>query len=160
MKVTNHQDMSKVFQSLQKKLGITTGYSTFALEALKTNVWKWVILNVNTIESTSSSWTRSTLSHDQGRFFKRFSIICNSGTLNLRNLQTRSSSCQCSATLVGQEKETTDFVFPIQNKSRNYAKRFSQGRWTFFCPGDEKKWYGKAKYPLEGKCDSVAPQMV
>ena len=26
-------------------------------------------------------------------------------------------------------------------KVKNYAKRFSRGRWAFFGPGDEKKWY-------------------
>ena len=31
----------KVFQPLQKKLGITSGYSTFAMEATKTNVLIW-----------------------------------------------------------------------------------------------------------------------
>ena len=114
MKITNHQHITKVFQYFQKKLGITTGYATFAMEALKTNVLIWgsfmsssmkaaihlgpnysenlevykntnfeeiqslfkitqklflehseVIVNVNTIESPSPSWTRSTLSHDQ-----------------------------------------------------------------------------------------------
>ena len=38
MKYTNHQYTTKVFHFLQKKFGFTAGYSTFALEALKTNV--------------------------------------------------------------------------------------------------------------------------
>ena len=38
MKYTNHQYMTKIFHFLQKKLGITAGYSTFSMEALKTNV--------------------------------------------------------------------------------------------------------------------------
>ena len=41
MKNTNHQFMTKVFQYLRKKLGITTGYSTFWMEAMKTNVLVW-----------------------------------------------------------------------------------------------------------------------
>ena len=41
MKYTNHQYMTKVFHFLQKKLGITAGYSTFAHEAFKTNVLIW-----------------------------------------------------------------------------------------------------------------------
>ena len=114
MKNTNHQYMTKVFHFLQKKFGITAGYSTFSMEALKTNLLIWwmflsssmkpaihlgqnyltnlevykntnfeenpisfnitqklilehseEILNVHTIESTSPSWTRSVLSHDE-----------------------------------------------------------------------------------------------
>ena len=43
---------------------------------------------------------------------------------------------------------------------KTYAKNFSQGHRTFLGPGDEEKWYGKAKYPPEGKWDSVASQVV
>ena len=35
---TNHQYMTKIFHFLQKKLGVTAGYSTFSIEAYKTNV--------------------------------------------------------------------------------------------------------------------------
>ena len=41
MQITKHQYTTKVFQYLQKKLGITTSYSTFAMEALKTNAFIW-----------------------------------------------------------------------------------------------------------------------
>ena len=41
MRYTNHQYMTKIFQNLQRKLGITEGYSTFSMEALKTNVLIW-----------------------------------------------------------------------------------------------------------------------
>ena len=45
-------------------------------------------------------------------------------------------------------------------KVKMYAKRFSQGRWTFFCPGDEKKWYGGCNYKPEGKWNSIASRRV
>ena len=45
-------------------------------------------------------------------------------------------------------------------KVKAYAKRFSQGHWTFPGPGDEKKWYGTLSYTPEGKWDSTASQMV
>ena len=109
MRISTHQYLTKVFQHLQINLGITAGYSTFAMEAMKTNVLIWglfmsssmkaairlgphytenlevfkktnfeeiqklfnitqklalehpeEVLNVNTIESPSPSWTRST----------------------------------------------------------------------------------------------------
>ena len=49
---------------------------------------------------------------------------------------------------------------PNSEQVKNYAKRFSRGHWTFPGPGDEKKLYGTPWYTLEGKCDSVATEMV
>ena len=43
---------------------------------------------------------------------------------------------------------------------KEYAKRFSQGNWTFLGLGEEKMWYGTLSYTLEGKWDSTATQMV
>ena len=86
------------------------------------------------------------------RFFNRSRMICKNGTLNLKNSQIGSSSCQCSTMLIGQEKETNRFVFRIQKKVNTYAKKFSQGH--------EKKWYGKSKYLAGEKWNSVASQMV
>ena len=162
---------------------------------------------MHTIESTSSSWTRSTLTHHQviqrtkakvrvysdsvlclgmltemdgkvkwknpncaltqriagnrwrnqlnlsetfsqdfrhWRFFRKSRMMCENETLNLKNSQTGSSSCQCSTTSIGQEKENV----------KECAKRFSEGHWTLFGPGDEKKWYGTLPFSLEGKWDS------
>ena len=48
------------------------------------------------------------------KFFRKSRMICKNETLNLRSLQTGSSSCQCSTILIGQEKETMRFVFRIQ----------------------------------------------
>ena len=234
MKYTNHQYMTKVFHFLQKKLGITAGYSTLSMEALKTNVltcrmfmsssmkaaihlgpnelanlegykntnfeeiqslfniaqklileYSEEILNVRAIESPSLSWTRSVLSHDhviqwtkaklrvysdsvlclgkmyenkdasercEGpveefklspshkecwesmenqlnssgifskdfrhcRFFRKSRMICESGSWNLRDSQTGSSSCQCSTTSIGQGICTSN-----SEKSRNTRK--------------------------------------
>ena len=36
---------------------------------------------------------------------------------------------------------------------KNYAKRFSQGHWTFLGPGDEMNLYGTHSYTLAGKWD-------
>ena len=41
MKIPDHQNLTMVFQYLQKNLGITAGYSTFGIEAMKTNVLIW-----------------------------------------------------------------------------------------------------------------------
>ena len=47
------------------------------------------------------------------RFFRKSRVICENETLNLKNSQTGSSSS------TGQEKETMELVFRIQNKSWN-----------------------------------------
>ena len=39
---------------------------------------------------------------------------------------------------------------------KTHAKKFLQGHWTFFCLGDDKRLYGKSKYPLEEESDSVS----
>ena len=51
-------------------------------------------------------------------------------------------------------------ILKFRKKVKLHAKRFSQGHWTFLSPGDEKKWYGTLPYTTEGKCDSIATQMV
>ena len=40
---------------------------------------------------------------------------------------------------------------------KNYSKRFLPGRWTFLCPGSEKKWYGRS---YDGQWDRIANKMV
>ena len=53
-------------------------------------------------------------------------VIFENETLNLKNSQTGSSSCQCSTTPIGQEKETMEFVFRIQ-KSQGIRQEILAG---------------------------------
>ena len=244
MKYTNHQYMTKVFHFLQKKLGITAGYSTLSMEALKTNVLTWRMFMSSSMKAaihlgpndnwrtwrvtrtrTSRKFRACSISHrnwywsilkkfwmcvrlkvhlphgrDQYclmimwssgqeqnyvstqipycvwgrcmktkmqvkdgkvkwknskcplltkncwesmenqlnssgifskdfrhcRFFRKSRMICESGTWNLRDSQTGSSSCQCSTTSIGQEKETMEFVFRIQ-KSQGIREKILAG---------------------------------
>ena len=57
-------------------------------------------------------------------------------------------------------KGNDEICISNSEKVKTYPKKFPQGHWTFLCPGDEKKWYGKSKCPPEGKWNSVASQMV
>ena len=41
-----------------------------------------------------------------------------------------------------------------------YAKRFSPGRWSFFGPGSEKKWYSTHDSKPQGEWDRVAELMM
>ena len=43
---------------------------------------------------------------------------------------------------------------------KSYAKKFSQGHWTFLGPGSEKKWNGNQSYRSEGKWQATPDQMV
>ena len=65
-------------------------------------------------------------------------MICQSGTLNLKNLKIGLSPCQCSMARNGQKRTRRVLYFKFRNV-KMYAKRFSQGHWTFLGPGDEKK---------------------
>ena len=107
-------------------------------------------------EPVEFEWNSSQDLH-RCRFFKRFRIIRKSGTLNFRSLQTGSSSCQCSTTLVGQEKE---ICISNSEKVKGHAKRFSRGHWTFLGPGGVKKWYELFLFHLKENGDSTVAQMV
>ena len=65
------------------------------------------------------------------RFFRRPRLICKHETLNLRNLKIELSSCQSSLTSIGHEKETKRFCLSKSQQVEMYAKRFSQGHWTY-----------------------------
>ena len=58
------------------------------------------------------------------------------------------------------DKGKTEQCMSNSEQVKNDAKRFSQGHWTFFRLGDEKKWYGTHSCTLEGNWDSSATQMV
>ena len=51
VRISNHQYSTKDFQHLQKKLGITTGHSTFAIEARRTNVVRWRLFMFSSIKA-------------------------------------------------------------------------------------------------------------
>ena len=87
-------------------------------------------------------------------------MTCDNGTSNLRNSQTGASSCQCSTTPIGQEKETKEFVFRIQKKSRNTRRDSRRDTGRFSVLETKKKWYGTPPYTPEGNWDSIATQMV
>ena len=41
-----------------------------------------------------------------------------------------------------------------------YARRFSPGRWSFFGPGSQKRWYSTHEYKPQGEWDPVAELMM
>ena len=43
---------------------------------------------------------------------------------------------------------------------KTYAKRFSQGHWSFFVPGSEEKWYATLAHKPDGLWNKVAEEML
>ena len=41
-----------------------------------------------------------------------------------------------------------------------YARKFTQGHWSFLEPGSEKKWYGTHARKPDGECDKTAEGMM
>ena len=87
-------------------------------------------------------------------------MTCESETLNLKNSQTDHLHVNVQRHRLDKEKETMELCISNSEKVKEYAKRFSQGHWTCFGPGDEKKWYGTLSYIPEGKWDCTATQVV
>ena len=124
------------------------------------------IPTVKTITSTNPSWTRSPLSHDQvikwtkaKVFVYSDSVLCFGKMLIPSEAYERwtgqVADFQLSdsyAELLGIDEEPIEFnCISNSDKVKTYARRFSQGHWTFFGPGDEKRWYGNRKNKPDGK---------
>ena len=69
--------------------------------------------------------------------------------MNQRTSLAGSSSCQCSTTLYGMQKEIV-----------NYAERFLHGHWSFPGPGSEKKWYGTYECKPDASWNRTAEKML
>ena len=107
---------------------------------LTNNCWESMLDQINS--SGIFSWGSR-----HCRFFRKIQ----DDLRDLKNLQTGSSSCQYSTTSLGQEKETMEFVFRIQKKSRNTRRdsRKDTGRfWVLETKRSGTKW------------DSATTQMV
>ena len=78
--------------------------------------------------------------------------------MNLSGSKTGSSSCQCTTTLYGENKETQKYEKTVI--VANYARRFPLGRWSFLGPGSGKKWYGTYSDKPDGDWDKTAEEMM
>ena len=76
--------------------------------------------------------------------------------MNLRTSQTGSSSCQCTTTLNGKQKETKKDVNTIHRQ----ARKFPRGHRSFLEPGSEKKWCGIYTDKPDGSWDRMAENMM
>ena len=76
-------------------------------------------------------------------------MICKSGLLNLRNSQIGSSSCQCSTTSNGQEKETKRIVFSKSEKGQDVREEILAGTLDDKLEENEipplPKWYNDSR---------------
>ena len=80
--------------------------------------------------------------------------------MSLRTSKAGSSSCQCTTTLNGKQKETNNNVNAIHRQLRNYARGFPRGHWSFLGLGSEKNWCGTYTDRPDGSWDRTAEEMM
>ena len=61
--------------------------------------------------------------------------------------------------LMGSKENKQECELSAQHVSI-YAKRFSPGRWSFFGPGSDKKWYSTLECKPQGEWDRIAELMM
>ena len=123
--------------------------------------WKIAFSKIWT-ESMESRWNSSGKYSQESQhweFLKRFKKLWLNYSVNLSSSKERSSSCQCTTTLYGENEET-------QKRLRkpcivaNYVRRFPHRRWSFMGPGSEKKGYGTYSDKPDGDWDTTAERMM
>ena len=80
--------------------------------------------------------------------------------MNQGTSQTGSSSCQCSTTLYGIQKEMMNHVESNSKTIKKYAERFPRGHWSLLEPGSEKMWYGTYSDKPDGSWDRIAERKI
>ena len=80
--------------------------------------------------------------------------------MNQSNAKEGSSSFQCTVTLIGQDEEIKTICIANVVRVFEYARRFTQGHWSFLERGSEKKWYGTHAHKLDGEWDTTAEGMM
>ena len=80
--------------------------------------------------------------------------------MHLSSSKEGPSSCQCTTTFVWRERGNTEKCIVNSVTVANYARRFLLGRWSFFGPGSEKKWYGTYSDKPDGDWDKTAERMM
>ena len=79
--------------------------------------------------------------------------------MNLSSSKERSSSCQCTTTLYGENEETQKSLRK-PGIVANYVRRFPRGRWSFLGLGSEKKGCGTYSDKPDGDWDTTAERMM
>ena len=100
----------------------------------KINGIRKTITSKRWIESMESRWSSSgKYSQDsrRGASSRRFKVWWEIYSVNWCTSKAWSSSCQCSTTLHGMQKETTNNVCNTQAVA-NYARKFFRGHWLVF----------------------------
>ena len=80
--------------------------------------------------------------------------------MNLSTSKTGSSSCQCTTTLNGEQKETKKDVNTIHRQLRIMRSQIPRDHWSFLGPGSEEKWYGTYTDKPDGSWNQSAENMM
>ena len=80
--------------------------------------------------------------------------------MNQSNAKEGSSSCQCTMTSDWGNRGNKDNCLANALRVTEYARRFTQGHWSFLGPGFEKKWCGTHVNKPDGEWDKTAENMM
>ena len=77
-----------------------------------------------------------------------------------RILQKGLSSCRCSTTSHGDQKDNKIECESNAQLVSLFARRFGARQWSFLGPGSQKKWYSISEDSPQGEWDKMAEKMM
>ena len=98
--------------------------------------------------------------HNNADLTRKSKKTWNARTLNKNCFLTKSSSCQRSRILFGQQETLKKLALRIQREYKLNAQRFPQGHWTFIGPGAEMKSMVQDSTDLKENGNSIAAKLV
>ena len=98
--------------------------------------------------------------HYFGEFSTRFKRWWLNQSVNQSTSMERSSSVKMYNDIDWTRQGNKENCFANAPRVTEYARRFTQGRWSFPGPGSEKKWYGSHAHKLDGDWDKTAESMM
>ena len=144
--------------------------------------WKYLIRSQHQILLGNDSWIGSKIHHktdfwtrltenrwNSSGIFSQDSLHCSSSKKsnssctkweNPNNSEDELSSCRCSMTSCGEVQTMKRNVLLIPHLCLYSQKRFPAGRWSFFGPGSEIKWFSTYSERPGGERDKVAALMM
>ena len=115
------------------------------------NIMNWTVV----LKNPSCSSGKFSQDTQHCSYFRKSQERWRKRKVSLKNSKIESSSCRCTATLIGEKKETKKFVWNSPDVAA-YARRFPKGHRSFLGPGSEEKWYGTHIHKPNGSWNSVA----
>ena len=81
-------------------------------------------------------------------------------SVNLSTSKEGSSSCRCTIDIDWTRRGNKEYLIANAHRVAEYARRFTQGHWSFLGPGSEKKFYRTHAHKLDGEWEKTAEGMM